>query len=304
MAPTLESVAEAHARRQKQLAQRTSARLLALWRQIDRNNIGASWRLLVPDALATLVTSQATAAAAAGIYVEDCLEKQKLFMEAEGRVVSTALSGVASDGRNLANLLYRPAVTTLLSIQQGAPVPRAMAAGTMALDIITRTQVADAGRAGESIAIVARPKVQGFIRMLSQPSCSRCVILAGRWYRWNAGFRRHPRCDCRSIPAQENTAGDLTTDPKKAFEAMPAAEQERVFGKADAEAIRDGADINKVVNARRGMETATVFGRPTQITREGAGRGPVRLMPEQILRDAKGNRGEAIRLLRQHGYIL
>jgi hypothetical protein len=134
-------------------------------------------------------------------------------------------------------------------------------------------------------------------------TCDRCLILAGRVYRWNAGFQRHPRCDCRHIPATEDVAGDLTTDPKAAFEAMPAAEQERVFGKAGAEAIRDGADMARVVNARRGMYTAggRLFTREAT-TRRGTGRR-VRLMPEQIYREAEGNRGEAIRLLRLHGYI-
>lgn len=109
---------------------------------------------------------------------------------------------------------------------------------------------------------------------------------------------------------------------------MDAAEQDRVFGKAGAEAIRDGADMAKVVNARRGMTTASVYGREVLITTEGTtvrgdfGRarrdGPliqrpgqrvrstarVRLMPEQIYLEAAGDRDEAVRLLRRFGYIL
>src|SRR5690606_23965723 len=33
-----------------------------------------------------------------------------------------------------------------------------------------------------------------YVRMLTPPSCSRCTVLAGRWYRKNAGFARHPGC--------------------------------------------------------------------------------------------------------------
>jgi hypothetical protein len=66
----------------------------------------------------------------------------------------------------------------------------------------------------------------------------------------------------------------------------------------DAEAVRGGADLAKVVNARRGMYTAD--GR--LYTREAAGKRP-RLMPEQIFRDAR-DRDDAIRLLRLHGYII
>jgi hypothetical protein len=101
--------------------------------------------------------------------------------------------------------------------------------------------------------------------------------------------------------------------PKKAFEEMPRYEQDRAFGKAGAEAIRAGADIGQVVNARRGMSSAAVFGRQVVVTSEGttnrrrfgqklSTRRP-RLMPEQILAEAKGDRAEAVRLLSLHGYI-
>ena len=84
---------------------------------------------------------------------------------------------------------------------------------------------------------------------------------------------------------------------------MDEAEQDRVFGKAGAQAIRDGADIARVVNARRGMYTAGGLRLTREATtRRGIGR-PVRLMPEEIYRQANGNRGEALRLLRLHGYI-
>lgn len=101
---------------------------------------------------------------------------------------------------------------------------------------------------------------------------------------------------------------------------MDEAEQDRVFGKAGAQAIRDGADIARVVNARRGMTTAAdpsgrrrlvrdergLFTTTEATTRRGRLPGQVagaRLMPESIYEIAKGDRDEAIRLLRAHGYI-
>ncbi len=98
----------------------------------------------------------------------------------------------------------------------------------------------------------------------------------------------------------------MRTDPRKYFASLSSAEQDRVFTKAGAEAIRAGADIAKVVNARRGMQEATLFGRKVLATSEGAtirGARAVRLMPETILRDAAGNRDEAVRLLKLHGYL-
>lgn len=301
---TLEQVTDAHARRQKAIASRTAARLEQLWRQVDRTNIGSSWRSLLSGALTALSTAQATAAASAGIYTDDALEAMSVSPPAEGRLVSTALAGIASDGRPLTSLLYQPAIKTLTYIGGGAPVDRALAGGLMDLNVIVRTQIADAGRAAESVAIAVRPRVTGYVRMLSQPSCARCIILAGRVYKWNAGFRRHPRCDCRHIPLAEDAPWDVRTDPKAMFDSMSNAEQERAFGKAGAEAVRQGADLSQVVNARRGMQTATVFGREVKTTTEGTSRSRrIRLMPEQILAEANGNRDEAIRLLKLHGYI-
>jgi len=191
------------------------------------------------------------------------------------------------------------------------------------------TAVIDAARAGEAAASATHREVTGYVRMLNLPSCSRCVVLAGKFYRWNEGFERHPLCDCRHIPSSEGVAGDLTIDPAAYFESLTPAEQDRVFTKAGAEAIRLGADINQVVNARRGMQRAQVHGRDVLLTSEGTTRRgyaygrmgrnrsgdvrktgeryfrtrSVRLMPETILRDAT-DRDDAIRLLKLHGFVL
>lgn len=324
-----ERVAEAHYRRQAALARRAAQRIGKLWRQVDRGNITPSWRALLAEAYAVLSGAQAIAAASAGGYVDAALQAQGGGADAAARVAPGRFAGVASDGRDLPGLLYRPAVRTLELIGTGVTPARALAAGAVSLDMIVRTQVADAGRVADGVAITARPEVAGYVRMVVGKTCARCLILAGRRYRWNEGFKRHPRCDCRHIPAAENAAGDLATNPRLAFADMDRAEQDRVFTKAGAQAIRDGADISQVVNARRGMETASVFGREVLVTTEGTttrglagtrlgaksdGRKKegaryrsavrVRLMPEQIYREAKGDRAEAVRLLRLHGFLI
>src|SRR4029078_24859 len=120
---------------------------------------------------------------------------------ADVEVDPAGFAGRASDGGNLASLLYQPAITALMSIGSGAAVDRALAGGRANLDMIVRTQVADAGRGADQAALTARPQVQGYVRQIVGATCSRCVILAGRFYRWNAGFQRHPRCDCIHVPA-------------------------------------------------------------------------------------------------------
>jgi hypothetical protein len=190
----VEPIAAGHAERQVTLARRTSMELGRLWRQIDRSNIAASWGAQLPQALAVLGTSQATAAASAGLYVDDALEAQGIATGASGRIMPGAFAGIASDGRPLASLLLEPSITALSQIKQGASPARALNSGRFLLDMIARTQVADAGRVAVGTAIAARLQVHGYVRMVVGKTCSRCLILAGRRYEWNAGFKRHPRC--------------------------------------------------------------------------------------------------------------
>lgn len=326
------AIAAAHHRRQQAIVARIARAAAALWRQLDRQFLDHSWHASVgPRMFAAVAAGQLLAAAPSDMYTDAVLAAQGLDTAASGMLVARSLSGIASDGRDLASLLYQPVIATKYAIGQGATVDRALAVGLANLDMIVRTQVADAGRVGVGIATTARPDVSGYVRMLNPPSCSRCAVLAGKWYAWNAGFQRHPRCDCIAIPAAEKTAGDLTTDPQAYFDSLDESGQNRIFTKAGAEAIRDGADIGQVVNARRGMYTAGgrvytsegdsvrgfhggyIHDADGTTRRRGSGqlvkRGgryrqttAARLMPEQIYRDA-ANRNDAIRLLRLNGFL-
>lgn len=300
----VELIAAQHAERQVSLARRTSLELARLWRHVDRDRIAASWGSLLPQALAVLGTSQATAAAGAGVYVDDVLEESGAALEhAAGRINPGRFAGIASDGRPLASLLLEPAITSLSQIKAGASPAQALNSGRFVLDMITRTQVADAGRVAVGTAIAARPQVTGYVRIIVGKTCSRCLILAGKFYRWNAGFQRHPRCDCRHVPAAENELSDIRVNPKAYFDSLDPTGQDDLLGEAGAEAVRNGADIAKVVNARRGMQAASIGGQRVLVTTEAAGLRP-RLMPEAILQASNGDRKLATRLLHQHGYII
>ena len=278
------------------IARAAATEIARLWANVDRGNISASWRLLLSRALAALAAAQLAAASLADRYTDQALGDR----DAAGRVLPQGFAGIASDGRPLITLLQQPAITALEQIKGGASPARALASGRFTLDMITRTQTADAGRVAVGTAIAARPQATGYVRLVVGKTCPRCLILAGRRYGWNAGFKRHPACDCRHVPVAEDVPGDVATDPKAAFNALSREEQDRAFGKAGAQAIREGADMARVVNARRGIQTAA-DGR--LYTTEAAGRRP-RLMPEQIFREAGSNRAEAVRLLRLHGYLL
>lgn len=299
----VETIAAAHYRRQVVLARRAATALARIWGRVATSSIGPSWADQVTEAADVLRSAQAIAAAASAVYIDDMSTEYGNHDVPGGRVIPGAFAETAADGRELASLLYHPAVVALTAIRNGAPPRRALAAGGLSLDMIARTEVADAGRVADGVAITARRSMTGYVRMTVGKTCSRCLILAGKRYRWNQGFQRHPRCDCRHIPVAEDVPGDVRTDPKAAFKSMSPDEQDRVFTRDGARAIRDGADMGQVVNARKGMYTAAGQRRTSQ----GAGRRrgrPPRLMPEQIYREAKGNRDEAIRLLRLHGYLI
>lgn len=287
------------------------------WADLDLNRIAESWLdLMFSRVRQVVVGAQLAAARGATPYVERVRRIRRTERRPAGRVEPRRLAGVAADGRSLDTLLLQPTVTTRQAIRRGARPRDAAVVGATHLDMIVRAEVTDAGRVADSVEIAATPTL-GYVRMLSPPSCSRCVILAGRFYRFNDGFLRHPRCQCVHIPASEDQADDVRTDPRAYFDSLSEAEQNRVFTNDGAQAIRDGADIGRVVNARRGMTTTAsgrlttrqVFGRDVFTTTEGTGRRrnrgvrPARLMPEQIYLEAGGSRDEAIRLLRLHGYI-
>jgi hypothetical protein len=286
-----------HYQQQQAIGRLTITAAGNVWANLDPANLDRSWAALNDRMLATVASGQMLAAQQADPYLTAVLTEQGIDAAADGTVVPRAFAGIASDGRSLDTLLYEPVIAVKSAIGRGAPVDRAMGTGAASLQRIVGTQVADAGRTAVGAGTVARRHVEGHVRVLSPPSCGRCAVLAGRWYRWSAGFARHPHCDCQMLPSSHDRADDLTTDPRAYFDRLSSDDQAKYFGTAEAQAIRDGADIGRVVNAARGTYTAGA----RQYTRE-LGRSR-RLTPEQIYRDARGDRESGIRLLREHGYL-
>lgn len=325
--PSPEAVALERFRARRRLIEAVAKQARKTWRALSAADLDGSWSMLSPSLLLALSGAQLAAAQGADDYLDAILTAQEIDPSADGGTAARQLAGIASDGRELGTLLDQPVIATKTAIGGGATPAMALATGYASLDMIVRTQVADAGRVADQVALTSRRHASGYVRMMVGKSCSRCIVLAGKWYAYSKGFRRHPCCDCVHIPSREAIGEDLTLNPRKTFDAMSAADQDKVFTKAGAEAIRLGADPAQVVNARRGMQTASVYGRDVAVTTEGAttrgvagrrlgaldtgvkkdgqryrtSRTP-RLMPEQILRDAR-NRDDAIRLLKRFGYI-
>ena len=329
-----------HQQSQAAVRAATVAAVLEAWATVNSEKLVLSWFGGLLDRIFTLISmGQEIVARQAVHFVRTTLSVQGFDVDIPD-LNPLSFAGIASDGRDLETLVTGAVARSFERLNRGDSPAAAVQAGANYLVLVTGTQISDAGRAADQVAITAampaapaveptsplgvtppsRKKLQyGWVRMLTPPSCSRCAILAGQFYKWNDGFLRHPLCDCRHIPATEDLTDALTTDAKAYFNSLTEAQQNYFFGAANSQAIRDGADIYQVVNAttRKGAMFTADNGR--RYTREGTTRrgfanarisrsglkGKVlRPTPWQIYRDAQGDRAEAVRLLRKFGYIL
>lgn len=313
------------ARDQYRTQQRLTAEAVSasrrLWRRVDAADLDASWAAITPSLMAVTLASQLRAAEVGAEYVPSVREELNISGRIEGEVRPSSLVGTSSTGVPLEMALIGGITHAKTLIGKGVPPRMATIAGGTRLAQTVQLQVADAGRVAASVGAMGDKALTRYTRMLVTPSCSRCVILAGKISYMDQAFLRHPRCDCRNIPCNEDTAGDLTSDPGEYFGSISEAEQDRIFTKAGAQAIRDGADMNQVVNARRGMYTTKggnlatragstrrgAWGSSQTVVnrRTGARERPVkrhRMMPETIY-GLTDSRDEQIRLLKYYRFM-
>lgn len=284
-----------------------SRKVLFQWRRISGSRISGSWADRLPQVEALVAQAQFDAALEGSIYGAATLADQGKWVAPEAFVNPSGFAGFASSGAPLATVLERPVSYTLDLIGSGFPESEALRRGGVLLGGIVQTQVRDAARLAAATDISSRPGV-GYIRMVGPGACSRCIILAGKFFRWNQGFKRHPRCNCTHVQTTRGMyegakSEGYSDDPYELFKGMSPDEQDKAFGAANAEAIRQGADIFQVVNSSRsarGLKTAEGTSR-RGYSSSLAGR---RLTPEGIFREAGGNREKARRLLEEHNYIL
>lgn len=285
------------------------------WSRIDPRFISESWTEQLGILVPAFVSMQERAAFEGGTYAAMTLAEQGQYVPPEQFTSPRSFAGYASDGRPLASLLYSPATAAKAYIGGGAPAFQSLQSARSVLDRISMTQIADAARQASGADIATRKGV-GYVRMVSPGACSRCIVLAGRFYRWNKGFRRHPRCNCEHVARRvtdtaEAYAEGLIDDPYEVFRGMTQAQQDKSFGAANAQAIRDGADISQVVNSRRGMSANGLFTvegtTKAGNAAKGLKRGQRRLTPEGIYDQAERfgkDRAWALERLQEHGYIL
>lgn len=270
-----------------------------------------------------VVGGQLSVADAAQAYLAAQMAAQGGSVFAEATLVAEAFAGIAPDGGPLETLLFLPAIGVRRRLAAGLPPEEAMIGGLADMARYASTAIADTARSADQVGMAANRSCVAYVRVVQLPACARCIILSGQMYSYSEGFLRHPLCDCMTLPLREHEWREVPT-PQELFDRMPEREQRRRFTVAGARAIRQGADVGQVVNARRGMSTAGAETTTEGITRRGlygrqlrrAGGEFVkipgqrysqattpRLTPEAIFRQASG-RDEQLRLLRRNGYLL
>lgn len=299
----------------------------ALWSDVPPDRILAALQGETGlQILNAVIAGQLSAAAGAQAFVSGAMLAQGVAVAAESTLNVGALAGIAMDGRPLATLLYVPAVSTIQALQAGLPANVALTRGMAQMGMLAATTIADTARTATQVAMTTEPKCVSYVRVVKLPACSRCIVLAGRQYSHSEGFKRHPKCDCGMEPMSdaEWRSRETAKSPEDLYKAMTPEERHKRFGAAGVEALENGADLGQVVNARRGMSTTTTgkkvsregttkrgiggkalnagFGKSNSVSRYQRS-NEIRLMPEQILKNAHGDRELQLALLRKHGYI-
>lgn len=317
------AIAEARYLQVQSITQSVVGAVQALWTDVTPDRILAAMQGEVGrQILNAVIAGQLSAAQGAQAFVTSAMLAQGAGVAQVAKLNPGALAGIASDGRPLATLLYVPAISTAQALQMGMTPASALAHGLSQMATMVATQIADTARTATSVAMTAEPRCISYVRVVKLPACSRCIILAGRQYSYSEGFKRHPKCDCGMEPMSDQEWRE-SASPEDLFKAMSPEERRKRFGTAGAVAIEEGADMGQIVNARRGMSTTTTG---KKVTREGTTKRGIggkalnsgfqkeagkrymrareaRLMPEQILKNAHGNRELQIALLTKHGYI-
>lgn len=301
-----------HERLSDRAGERASEAALGAWSEVDPGRISESWEPVIPALAAAVAREQTRVADSAVRTSRDVSVETGQYRLPEAFHDPRELVGRGSEGVPLEDALYAPAIGVKSRIRSGAPVAEAMLYGASAVVSLASTIVADTGREAMQMDMVTR-KQAGYVRVVEAGACKRCIVQAGKFFRWNAGFLRHPSCRCVHMPAKSKDWAEdegWYADPYEAFRAMSKAEQRRVFSEYGAKAIRDGADISQVVNATGPRSGMYAGGR---MTREGTTRFgnfrqtssfQRRLTPYGIYGDGSRSREQVIQALKDNGYIL
>lgn len=315
---TVLDVASAHREETTKLAGAAVRHGMRGWKRVDPDNIVSSWQQRLPQVATALASAQWLASIDAQAATVAMLAGQRLDVDGPLLEPQTFAGAMQETGAPVEAALAGVAFHTLDRIGDGVETQQALRLGGVELARMTSTAVFDVARASSTAVHTTRFGARttfGYTRMAMPGCCVRCSMLVGRFFRWNKGFDRHPSCRCVHIPTAETSPEALETDPYQLFEALSRSEQDRIWTKAGAQAIRDGADIYQVGNtiqkrqsegtrrsSRRRFERSTsksYYRRSSEAGRAGRHR----LSVAEIYRRAGGSTARAKELLEEFGYI-
>lgn len=270
----------------------------------------SSWSTISAAVVALLSESQRELAERAQIYTPAVmLQTGQRVPDVDYVLDPEPFAGATGNGVATEVALGSVTIRAKQAVAAGRSPQGALVEAGQWLAMGVNTLLADTMRAAESTTLATYP-TGGYIRVVSSSACIRCVVLAGKWFRWNKGFSRHPRCRCHHLPSSKALGSGMVTDPYELFNSLDDAGQIKLMGsQAQAQAIRDGADIFQVANARRGLSVSGRF------TSEGTKRGfaakqmPAgykRLTPDLIYersRVANWSRERTVEELSKYGYV-
>lgn len=247
-------------------------RALQAWKQMEFANLDASWAAIGPTITAHATQAQVTLAQGSDRFVSQMSAAQN-FTQDKSSIIPEAFGGVDGEGRDVSGLMYGAVTTTKKTIGAGFGSREAMQAGATYLAAMLKTVVADMARAADKTSASGRGYTR-YVRVVSGSGCSRCAILAGISSGPDA-FLRHVSCQCAAAPivVEGKAPKGLHDSPEAYFDSLSKVEQDRIFTNAGAEAIREGANVQTVVNARRGAKGIGYSGHGGAAAKPGAPRG-------------------------------
>jgi hypothetical protein len=247
---TAYELALAHQARVISVSDRAVRRALAAWRQMDFENLDASWGVVGPQVSSLVVAAQMSNARSSSGYA-GAASTIGPSDPADGLVNPSAFTGVDGSGRDIDGLLHGAVTTTKESVGAGLRSAESLLSGATYLAAMMKTAIHDLSRSSDLTAATSR-KYTAYVRVVQSSACSRCAILAGISDS-EVAFKRHPACKCTSYPVdKQDVPNGFHATPDDYFASLSREEQDRVFTKSGAEAIRAGASPQSIVSARRG----------------------------------------------------
>lgn len=248
---TLTELATAHNESRIRLGHALAGRLIGLWRTVPLGDLDAGWQTVAPQMRALVSAAQLRAAEQATGYLT-AIDRAWAFEAKPAALVPQAFTDVMGDGREVAPALFGAVTNTKELIGGGLAAARAFESGASFIALVAQAALHDMGRNADRVLAGGKGYTR-YVRVVNGAACSRCAILAGIGSGVDA-FKRHLGCQCGAVPIPDDRKPPkgLHDSPDSHFASLSAAEQDRIYTKAGAEAIRQGADPIKVVNARRG----------------------------------------------------